>query len=349
MQVLFDIGHPAHVHLFRSLIVYIQQRGCGVVVVSRDKDVCRQLLNHYAIEFQGLGAVRSGPLGMARELLCRDAQIVALHRRHHFALALGSSVSVAHLTALCGVPSFCFTEDDDSVVPLYAWSTYPFATRIINPAVLKYRRWGAKRILYDSYQELAYLHPAHFSPDRSVPARYGLLPGQYVVVRKSALRAHHDVGARGLNDELWEKLGARLSGLPLVWSVENDRRADIAPWDMHDILAFAKLIVSDSQTMTAEAAVLGTPAIRFNSFAKRLSYLNELEARYGLTFAFAPGEERACMRRIDRLLEMPDLESEWARRRAQMLNEKQDFGRWLSRWFDHLAHALTKSDRRSYR
>ena len=48
------------------------------------------------------------------------------------------------------------------------------------------------------------------------------------------------------------------------------------------------MFIGDSQTMTSEAAVLGTPAIRCNSFVNRISYLEEEENTYELTFGFKP-------------------------------------------------------------
>ena len=62
----------------------------------------------------------------------------------------------------------------------------------------------------------------------------------------------------------------------------------ISPEKIHHLLYFATMFVGDSQTMTSEAAVLGTPAIRCNSFVGRISYLEEEEHKYGLTFGFTP-------------------------------------------------------------
>jgi hypothetical protein len=49
---------------------------------------------------------------------------------------------------------------------------------------------------------------------------------------------------------------------------------------MHDALAEARLLVADTQTMVAEAALLGTPAIRSNSFVggKDMRNFVELES-----------------------------------------------------------------------
>ncbi len=56
------------------------------------------------------------------------------------------------------------------------------------------------------------------------------------------------------------------------------------PSDIYHALYYADLYIGDSQTIAAEKAVLGTPALRFNDFVGKIGYLEELEHKYGLTF-----------------------------------------------------------------
>ena len=98
---------------------------------------------------------------------------------------------------------------------------------------------------------------------------------------------------------------------------------------MHDALAFATLLISDSQTMTAEAAVLGTPAVRCNTFVGRISYLEELEHRYQLTFGFTPEAEDQMFSLIMFLLQQHNLATIWQERRNKMLSEKIDLTAWM--------------------
>ena len=77
---------------------------------------------------------------------------------------------------------------------------------------------------------------------------------------------------------------------------------------MHHILAYAKLIISDSQTMTAESAVLGVPSLRINTFVGKISYLEELEYVYGLTFGFLPEQELAFLSKLNELIKTKNLE-----------------------------------------
>ena len=61
-------------------------------------------------------------------------------------------------------------------------------------------------------------------------------------------------------------------------------RIKINPLDMHHVMAFASLYIGDSQTMAAEAGVLGVPFVRFNDFVGRIGYLRELEDVYELGY-----------------------------------------------------------------
>ena len=92
------------------------------------------------------------------------------------------------------------------------------------------------------------------------------------------------------------------------------------------------MFIGDSQTMASEAAVLGVPSVRCNTFAGKIAYLVEEENKYGLTYGFTPGRFDDMIRKINDLLAMTDLEEEWQRRRQKMLSEKIDVTAFLS-WF----------------
>ena len=89
-------------------------------------------------------------------------------------------------------------------------------------------------------------------------------------------------------------------------------------------MSFATMFLGDSQTMTSEAAVLGIPSLRCNSFAGRISYLEEEEHKYGLTFAFLPNEFEQLIDKLNELIMMPNLNEEWQKRRKKLLNDKVD-------------------------
>jgi len=81
MNILFDIGHPAHVHLFKNLIFYFKKKGYKITVVSRDKDLTIYLLNHYKIPHIVISKAKSGLIGALFEFLQRTIRIIKLHKK----------------------------------------------------------------------------------------------------------------------------------------------------------------------------------------------------------------------------------------------------------------------------
>ena len=64
MKILFDMGHPAHVHFFKNTIWELEKKGHQVKVTARDKDVTIALLEAYGIAHVVRGeGVRAPPAG----------------------------------------------------------------------------------------------------------------------------------------------------------------------------------------------------------------------------------------------------------------------------------------------
>ena len=106
-------------------------------------------------------------------------------------------------------------------------------------------------------------------------------------------------------------------------------RLSVAPHKIHHLLYYSSLYVGDSQTMAAEAAVLGVPSLRCNSFVGKLSYLKELDQKYELTLGFLPEQSEEMLHAINELLNMKDLADIWQRKRDRMLQDKIDMTQWL--------------------
>ena len=129
-------------------------------------------------------------------------------------------------------------------------------------------------------------------------------------------------------------------------------RIKINPLDMPHVMAFASLYIGDSQTMAAEAGVLGVPFVRFNDFVGRIGYLRELEDKYELGYgihasvlpadspihrndgSLQPSGVEKLYKRVEQLVAMPSEERRklWSERRKQMLSDKIDCAKFLT-WF----------------
>jgi len=334
MNFLFDIGHPAHVHLFRNYIDYLKGKGHRVFVVSRKKDVTEKLLDYYKIDHYPVTLAAKTKYGMLKELLERNKFIFNLHKKNKFSAAFGTSASIGFLKLKYGVPAFNFNEDDDDVIKIYSYLAYSFATKVINPDCLRFNKWRNKRVLHSSYHELAYLHPNNFIPDINIVKSYNLETKKYVIIRLSALQAHHDIGIKGISKELLEIIKENLFEYKIIESTEQNKKYHIKPWDMHHFLAYAKMIISNSQTITAEAAVLGIPSIRINDFVGRISYLEELENKYGLTYGFKPYQKNEIQDKINYILSLKELDYIWQNKRKLMLSDKIDLTDWMINYFE---------------
>jgi predicted glycosyltransferase len=337
MRLLIDVTHPSLAHVFRPLWAAWTAEGHECAVVARDKDVTLELLRGFGIPHVVLATLGRTQLGRARELVAREARMLALARRLRPHLVIGTSAHAARVGLWVGAKSAVLNDDDAAAVPLFRWLSYPFASAIITPSCLAHEGHGRRHLTYPSYHALFYLHPARFVPDPRIRAELGLPDGgRFGIVRLSALAAHHDTGVRGLTESLVARLRRDLpADVRLFVTSEKPLSAElrrfglpVGPARLHHAVALADFVLGDSQTMTAEAAVLGVPAFRVNDFVGRISYLRELEG-YGLAFGFRPGEEEKALAAVQEVVRRSDRREVFAERRRRMLAERIDPLPWL--------------------
>ncbi len=84
--------------------------------------------------------------------------------------------------------------------------------------------------------------------------------------------------------------------------------------------------------MSVEAAMLGTPSLRFNDFAGKIGVLEELEHKYELTFAVPSSKPQQLYDKVQELLDTPDLYETFQQRRQRMLSDKIDVTAFFT-WF----------------
>ena len=331
MRILIDIGHPAHVHLFRNLYKSLIEEGHFVIVTTKDIPIAKKLLDLYDIPFVNLGKKADGLLGKFFDLLNFGFQIFRMVKKHKINLAIGTSINIAHVSRFTKLTSFVFDDDDSEVQPLMKKYGHPFADFIVSPDVLDFERKAANHVTYPAYHELAYLHPKVFTPDVQVIKDFGLEEGEkYFILRFNAFKAHHDIGVSGLSIDQKRRLIEILSKEGKVF-ITSERNLDeefmkyqlaVSPEKMHSFIYYAHMLIGDSQTMTSEAAVLGTPSLRCNSFAGRISYLEQQEKKYELTYAFLPNQYDALEKRLLEMLDDRDLKLNWSIKRSKMLEDK---------------------------
>jgi len=337
MNILIDVGHPAHVHLFANAANIWKEHNHQVLFTIRNRKMVPELLQALQFQYEIASTPRSGLFGQAWELAEHDWNVLKATIRFKADVLLGTSVAIAHVSRITRAKSIVFSEDDADYVPLFRYLAYPFADGIIVPNSLRDKK-TAKYHPYQGYQELAYLHPNCFIPDPTIKKELGVAEDeQFFILRLVSFKAYHDVGHRGLSYDAQRQIIKLLSQYGKVFISEEGEISDefrpyqfpIPPHRIHHALYYASMLISDGQTMTAEAAVLGTPAIRCNTHVGYLSIIEELENKYGLICSFRPDDEEVMISKINELLQMPELRNEWARRREKMLSKKIDVTPWM--------------------
>ncbi len=341
MKILIDIGHPAHVHLFRHLIDQLRREGNEPLVTVKDLPSARQLLDNYGIPYICLGRKSDSLKGKIAKQLLFDRALYKLVKRHKIDLAVGTSMTIAHVSRVTRMKSIVFDDDDGDVQPLFVKFAHPFADALVSPDVLSAERRKPHHVIYPGYHELAYLHPNRFTPDPEVLKHAGVAPGEaYFVMRFNAFKAHHDRGVHGLAMRQKMQLIEMLEPHGKIFiTTEGDiepelrrYRLSVPPEKAHSLLYYAAMFLGDSQTMTTEAALLGTPALKCNSLAGRLSVANQLERDYQLCFAFQPDDFPSMVQKVQKLMAMPNAKQEWALRKQTLLEDKIDVTPFIS-WF----------------
>lgn len=334
MNILIDIGHPGHVHLLHGVAEEMNKRGHKVFYSVRDIPVAKRLMEHYGMTpWIDLGGKKDSLLGKAQTVLSQDMQLLRFVRRNHIDLGLSSGLVLSHVSRLTKMKSFMFDDDDDAAEPLVTKYGHPLSDIVFTPDCIHRRTKHA--VYYAGTHELAYLHPNRFTPDPSVLQHAGLAEGErFFIMRFVALKGHHDVGQAGLSLEQKRALVDLLKahGRVIITSeraVEPEfepYRLPVPPEEIHSLMAYSSMFVGDSQTMTSEAAILGVPALKCNTFAGRLSVPNMLENKYSLCYAYLPELFEDMLSKIRSLLDMPSesLRAEWQAKRQQMLHEMID-------------------------
>lgn len=338
MKALIDIGHPAHVHLFKHFAHEMINKGHRVYFTCRDRKHIITLLNHEGFQFICFGKNYKTASGKLWGLFYFTWKLYLVIRKIKPDIFLShSSMYAAFVAFLTGKPHISF-EDTFNFEQIRLYK--PFTKAILTgdyPHPLN----SNKVIRYSGYHELAYLHPNRFTPDKSILRELGVKSGEkYVIMRFVSWHASHDIGQKGISTENKLKAIKAFSKFGKVFiSSEGELPKElqkyqikIKPWKMHGALAGASLLFSESATMASEAAVLGTPALFLDNIGRL--YTKELEDKYLLCFNYSQSEndiQKAIQKGVE-LLQSEGIKEQWQKKRDAMLRDKIDVTAFLI-WF----------------
>lgn len=334
MQILVDIGHPAHVHFFKNFIWEMQKRNHKVYINTVDKEVSLDLLNKYDFKYEVYGKSSNGLLGHAKLLSKGDLKTYKTQKKYDIDIIVGiGNIFGAHVSKVTKAKSISFTDTEHAKLINYA--SFPFVSCICTPACYtKYQ--GKKHVRYNGYHELAYLHPDYFTPNPKVLKEVGLNEDDtYIILRFVSWGASHDIGQHGIRNKIefvkeLEKYGRVLITSEAKLDPELEKyKMKISPEKLHDLLYYATLYIGEGATTASECAMLGTHAIYVNTLS--LGYMDEEEEKYDLVYNCTNPEsmERDAFEKAIQLLKNPDLKQEGKTKREKLLADKIDVTKFM--------------------
>lgn len=339
MKILIDIGHPAHVHLFKNFAIKLLKNGHKVLFTIREKEFEMELLSHFQFDYISFGKHYVNILGKLWGLLKFDFLMLIFSLRFKPELYIShGSIYAAHISWLIGKPHISLEDTFNfEQIKLYR----PF-TKYIITSDYDHPYLGNKEIRYSGYHELAYLHPNYYSPDESILTDLKVKNGDiYSVVRFVSWKATHDIGFSGISDKNKKNIVKELLKYGKVFissevPISNDLadfQLKIPPHRIHDVLAFSSLYYGESSTMAVEAAILGTPAIFINR--KGRYYTEDIQKNYDLMYCFKDNDydpKKALEIALKILRNAKKSKNEWIIRRNKLISDKIDLTSFLF-WF----------------
>jgi predicted glycosyltransferase len=347
MRYLIFTNTPAHVHLYRNVVPKLQAQGHDVLVLARDYACTESLLEYFDLPYEIYGGQNPSFQSLA---VNAPRQFARIHRlvsgfdpdiivgRGEYAAFAGTTTRTSTILVLDSVPH----QLGHRVSSLVADS-------VLTPEAYR-GDLGSHHYHFDGLKECAYLHPDVFTPDASVREELGVdADEEYVIVRCNAYDALHDVGATGFSVAQQRRLIRTLAEHATVFVSDEGgnldfddlpaRPYDIHPARIHDALAEAELLVTDTGTMATEAALVATPAVRVvDESEPSMGEFDELERNdllYQMTDFEAVAETTAEMLRDE------DVADVWQQRRDAYLESKPN----LTNLLVEVARQPTRVDR----
>jgi predicted glycosyltransferase len=339
MNYIVDIGHPGHVHLFKHTIKALQKKGHSVIITVKDIPVAKKLLEYEGLDYFDLGKKRDSIIGKLIGQLIFAYKILRIIKKNDIQVGFGTSITLPQAARFSKLKTIILDDDDDEVQPLFVKHGHPYCSVILTPDSIK--RSTKQTINYPGIHELAYLHPRYFSPDENVLDEIGITKDQkFFILRFVAFKGHHDVGHSGISLSQKRQLIKLLETYGRVFitsekEIEKELekyRVPTTPEKMHSLMHFAAMFIGDSQTMATEAAVLGTPALKCNTFAGELSVPNEIEKKYDLCYSYQPKDFDALLKKCEELLNTNNLKESWLLKRKKLIDDKINLSDFLV-WF----------------
>jgi len=351
---LVAVNHPSQFHMFKNLARKLIDDGHHCVFFIQQRGIIEDLVKGCGFEYRFAVSPLwreklKGKLGIYARGIIHIVQsyfrILRYCLENKVDIMMGTDVPITHVAKLLGKISLVFTDDDHYFIEEFCKLAMPFATHVVASNVVDLGKWKQKIIGYDGNQKTAYIHPAYFKADRNVLAKYGLEEDRFTIIRLVTFGAMHDAINQvqtGLNAGFLEEIIPFLSSIgKVVINAEQGEYPEFSeyclkldPSDMHSLLYYARLLLTDSQSMHVEAGLLGTPSIRTNKWVddvRVMSVVKYMEDMCDLGISISPQKPDVVIQKVKEYSQ-DGVKQQWAKKRDKFFRENTNLTDFLY-WF----------------
>jgi predicted glycosyltransferase len=342
MRYLFYLVHPAKFQVHKTQINTLRERGHSVDVIINSKDILEELLKEEKWEYTNLFPKSRKIKGVHVYIAAFISIFRTLWKLFKYTQGKKYDLFIGDLLTVLGrikrTPSLYHT--DDVIVQVPEQSIFLFTcNHILSPQITELGYFNKKKIKYDGYKALLYLHPEIFSPSKEkISERYRNC--RFFMIRCTGFGATHDVGRKGIDNDVLERVVELLRNKgEIIISSERELPERFKKYeysgkknDIYHYMAFADIFIGDSVTMCTEAALLGVPVVEYDDYWFEMEQMLELKYKYEIINLFKPPHYEIMLHKIDEIINNSKYKDLITKRRDNLIHEKIDVNGFFI-WF----------------
>lgn len=288
MKILFDINHPAQLNFFKIIIESLKKKGFEIHITTLNRGKIPEIIRNELPDFPLFIYGRNGKNKIETLIfnaLIRLVKLFYLVKKNKYDLLAGTAiVQLAIIGKILRIPSIGLNDDPEfkSVMKIlkgYLDVLYvPESTSLKNKNIIQFK--GLK--------EWSYLSPKYFEPNKAILNEYDLNEKDYFFIRYVDNKTmNYDF----IEDDLIEKIINRIiKDKKVVLSLEDKSKVnkfsnclilDEPVKDIHSLIFFSRMVISNGDSIPREGALLGVESLYCGHRDMAVNrYLNEKNLLY---------------------------------------------------------------------
>jgi len=265
---------PHQVHLMKNIYKLLINNNHNVIYLVRDYNITVKLLDELQLNYTLISKEKL----VSKEIYNLFFKTYSYLKNNDINFVIGDST--------LGIPSFAKKIPSIALTNMDANFLYPFFYKyisknnyVLTPSHYRYNL-GKKHIKYSGYQQLAYLNPKYYTPNKKIYDYLDLdFDEKYCVVRLNAFDAYsHDFQLRSLSENELDHLIESLKPIGKVIIIPESKISSkynkyVLNFPVHmifDLLFYSDLLCTET-AMATESIILGTPTILVHQKASNFS------------------------------------------------------------------------------